>query len=86
MAFNGQISARLESGFFHVNGVAAFVYTGDCAELQTNTVTDVALDANGAGVFNTVVPAACKTSNNLWTARIIDPVSGNMPGKINVMW
>lgn len=86
MAANGDQSGSTSVSSCLTNGVAAFVYTGDCPTLQTNTVTDVALDASGAGVFNTVVPAACSTSNNLWTARIIDPVSGNMPGKINVLW
>jgi hypothetical protein len=87
MAVNGDQSGSIAVNSCLANGIASFVYTGTCPTLQTNTViADVPLDASGAGIFNTVVPSACSTSNNLWTARIINPVSGNMPGKINVMW
>lgn len=86
MAANSDQSGTITVSSCLANGIASFVYTGDCATLQTNVVTDVTLDANGTGVFNTLVSGVCRTSNNLWTARIIDPVTGNMPGKINVTW
>ena len=80
-----------QAGVFNItsclaNGVAAFTYVGDCGSIPTQTVTDVPLDATGAGTYSLTVPATCALKNNIWAARIIEPTSGNMPGKVNVLW
>ena len=80
-----------QAGVFNItsclaNGVAAFTYVGDCGSIPSQTVTDVPLDNAGAGTYSLTLPAACALKNNTWVARIIEPASGNMPGKVNALW
>lgn len=85
-AANGDQPGMVSVSACNPNFTASFVYTGTCGVMQTNTATDVPLDANGNGVFNTTVPGACMSQTNVWIARIINPANIDMSGKITVQW